>query len=157
MEKQGDERLPQFPSSPDGIARMEHLPTVEASIRYWEAVRVYAIETRQPALELTAVGLRSSYEQALQELTNAEQSQKEKRRRVLDVAGCSLSHCATTDRGLMVISAPSTRAGNPGFVARQRLVRRLVWRRASSPRDLRCRCSRRGSAHPRSRACAWCR
>jgi hypothetical protein len=76
--KQGNERLPQFPSSPEGIARMEHLPTVEASIRYWEAVRVYAIETRQPALELTAIGLRSSYERALQELTNAEQSQKKK-------------------------------------------------------------------------------
>ncbi len=78
MKEHGDERLAQFPSSPDGIARMEHLPTVEASIRYWEAVRVDAIKRRQPVLELTALGLRSSYEQALQELTNADQSQKKK-------------------------------------------------------------------------------
>ena len=76
MEDEGNERLPQFPSSPEGIARMEHLPTVEASIRYWEAVRVHAIRAGQPALELTAMGLRCSYEKVRQELTNAEQSQK---------------------------------------------------------------------------------
>ena len=76
MEDDGNERLPQFPSSPDGIARMEHLPTVEASIRYWEAVRIHAIRVGEPALELTAIGLRSSYEKVRQELTNAERSQK---------------------------------------------------------------------------------
>jgi hypothetical protein len=76
MEDRGNERLPQFPSPPDGIARMEHLPTVEASIRYWKAVRVHAIKTRQPALEWTAMALQDSYEQARQELTNAERSQK---------------------------------------------------------------------------------
>ena len=78
MEDNGNQRLPQFPSSPDGIARMEHLPTVEASIRYWEAVRIHAIEARQPALELTAVSLRDSYEQARQKLTKAERSQEKK-------------------------------------------------------------------------------
>jgi len=57
---------------------MEHLPTVEASIRYWEAVRVQALEARQPALEWTAMALRDSYEQARRELTNAEHSQKKK-------------------------------------------------------------------------------
>jgi hypothetical protein len=75
VEDESDGRLPQFPSSPDGIARMEHLPTVEASIRYWEAVRVEAMRARQPELELTAMGLRCSYEQARQELMNAERSQ----------------------------------------------------------------------------------
>jgi hypothetical protein len=78
VDDNGNERLPQFPSAPDGIARMEHLPTVEASIRYWDAVRVHAIEARQPALELTAMALRDSYEQARQELTNEERSQKRK-------------------------------------------------------------------------------
>ena len=77
MKDAGKDRLPEFPSSPVGIARMEHLPTVEASIRYWEAVRLHAIRVRELALELTAIGLRSSYEQALKELTNAERSQKE--------------------------------------------------------------------------------
>ena len=76
MQNNGNERLPQFPSAPDGIARMEHLPTVEASIRYWEAVRVRAFESRQPAMELTAMALRDSYEQARQVLTNAERSQE---------------------------------------------------------------------------------
>ena len=78
MEEEGNERLPEFPSSPDGIARMEHLPTVESSIRYWEAVRAQAIEAGQPALELTATALLDSYERARQELTNAERSQNEK-------------------------------------------------------------------------------
>jgi hypothetical protein len=78
VEDNGNEGQPQFPSSPDGISRMEHLPTVEASIRYWEAVRVHAIEASQPALELTAMALRDSYEQARRELTNAEQSQNKK-------------------------------------------------------------------------------
>jgi hypothetical protein len=55
---------------------MEHLPTVEASIRYWEAVRVQACRAGQPELELTAMALRCSYEQARQELTNPERSQK---------------------------------------------------------------------------------
>jgi hypothetical protein len=74
----GNERLPHFPSAPDGLARMEHLPTVEASIRYWEAVRVHALETRQPALEWTAMALQDSYEQARQELTKAQRSQEKK-------------------------------------------------------------------------------
>ena len=46
MEANGNERLPQFHSSPNGIARMKQLPTIEASNRYREAVRVHAIETR---------------------------------------------------------------------------------------------------------------
>ena len=78
MADNGNERLPEFPSVPDGIGRLEHLPTVEASIRYWAAVRVLAIETQQPALEWTAMSLQDSYEQAREKLTNAEQPQKKK-------------------------------------------------------------------------------
>ena len=77
MEDKGNERQPQFPLSPEGIARLEHLPTVEASIRYWEAVRLLAISASQPALEWIAMGLRESYQQARQELTNSERSKKE--------------------------------------------------------------------------------
>ncbi len=77
MENVGDGALPQFPAPPDGVARMEHLPTVEASIRYWEAVRVHASRTRQPQLEWTAMALRDSYMQVREALTNAEQSQQE--------------------------------------------------------------------------------
>jgi hypothetical protein len=47
---------------------MEHLPTVEACIRYWEAVRLQAIQAGKAGLEWTATSLRSSYEQAREEL-----------------------------------------------------------------------------------------
>lgn len=76
MDDESNDDLPPFPSSPNGIGRMEHLPTVEAGIRYWEAVRVRATEADDLALELTAFGLRSSYEQAHHELTNAGSAQK---------------------------------------------------------------------------------
>lgn len=75
MQDEGSDRLPEFPISPDGVSRMEHLPTVEASIRYWEAIRAHAIREGQPDLELTATALRDSYERARQELTSAERSQ----------------------------------------------------------------------------------
>jgi hypothetical protein len=55
---------------------MKHVPTVEASIQYWEAVRVRAIRAGDLALEITAFGLRSSYEQAHQELTNHQRMPK---------------------------------------------------------------------------------
>jgi hypothetical protein len=63
--------LPPFPSSPEGVARMEHMPTIEACIRYWEAIRSHAIQTRDPALEFIAIGLRAAYEEARHELTKA--------------------------------------------------------------------------------------
>ena len=68
MEDDGNHGLPQFPSTPDGLARMEHLPTVEACIHYWEAVRIHAIRARNAGLEWTAISLRSTYEQAREEL-----------------------------------------------------------------------------------------
>ena len=72
----GNDGLPQFPSSPGGLARMKHLPTVEASIHYWEAVRVHAVRACNSALEWTAISLRSSYEHAREELRKAEPPQK---------------------------------------------------------------------------------
>ena len=57
---------------------MDHLPTVEACIRYWEAIRVYAIRARNPAMEWTARSLRSSYEQAREQLKQAEPLQETK-------------------------------------------------------------------------------
>jgi hypothetical protein len=75
VEDKGTDRLPQFPSTPDGVGRMEHLPTIEACIRYWDAVRVSAIRTGERALILTAMGLLSSFEQARQELLKPERSE----------------------------------------------------------------------------------
>jgi hypothetical protein len=48
---------------------MEHLPTVEASIRYWEAVRLQAIRARNDRLVRTALSLRLAYEAARAQLT----------------------------------------------------------------------------------------
>ena len=78
MTRHVDNSLPPFPISPDGVGRMEHLPTVEACIRYWEAIRVYAIRARNPALERTATSLRSSYEHALEQLKQAQSFQEMK-------------------------------------------------------------------------------
>ena len=65
------EGLPPFPQPPPGTPRMEHRPTVDASIRYWEAVRDRAITARDHARERTAMSLRRSYEAVLLALTNA--------------------------------------------------------------------------------------
>jgi hypothetical protein len=78
LDDAGKDFHPAFPLPPDGMDRKQHQPTVEALIRYWEAVRLHAIRVRDPALELTANGLRSSYEQSLQELMNVERSQQAK-------------------------------------------------------------------------------
>ena len=74
MEDNGNDGLPQFPVSREGLARMEHLPTIEACIRYWDIVRVHAIRACDPALEWTASALLSSYEQARQEQKKSEPS-----------------------------------------------------------------------------------
>jgi hypothetical protein len=76
MQYEGNKGLPRFPSTPDGVARKEHLPTVEACVLYWEAVQVNALRTGESARELTAMALRSSYEQARQELIDAESLRK---------------------------------------------------------------------------------
>jgi hypothetical protein len=74
MEDNAKDGLPQFPVSREGLARMEHLPTIEACIRYWDIVRVHAIRACDPALEWTASALLSSYEQARQEQKQSEPS-----------------------------------------------------------------------------------
>jgi hypothetical protein len=71
MPTEGVENRPNYPQPPPGIARLNHLPTVEASIRYWEAVRIRAIRSRNRALERTALGLRLSYEAARHGLLQA--------------------------------------------------------------------------------------
>ena len=71
MPTEGVGGYPLYPEPPPGIARLHHLPTVEASIRYWEAVRVRAIRSRNPELERTAMGLRLSYEGARKMLLQA--------------------------------------------------------------------------------------
>jgi hypothetical protein len=76
MEDNGNDGLPQFPVSREGLTRMKHLPTIEACIRYWDIVRVHAIRACDPALEWTARALLSSYEQARQEQKKSEPSQK---------------------------------------------------------------------------------
>ena len=76
MQYAGNNSLPRFPSTPDGVCRKEHLPTVEACILYWEAMRVNAIRTGESARELTAMTLRSSYEQARQELLDKASSRE---------------------------------------------------------------------------------
>jgi hypothetical protein len=68
VEEIGDEILPKFPISPEGVVRLEHLPTVEACIVYWEAVRVRAARPNDRGLERTAEGLRLSFEQAREAL-----------------------------------------------------------------------------------------
>jgi hypothetical protein len=81
MQYEDNKDLPRFPSTPEGVARKEHLPTVEACILYWEAVRVNVIRTGETARELTAMALRSSYEQARRELIDAESLRKSEAKR----------------------------------------------------------------------------
>ena len=65
------EGLPPYPQPPPGVSRLDHLPTVEASIRYWEAIRGHAIKTENRDLEQSAASLRLSYEAARRELLKA--------------------------------------------------------------------------------------
>lgn len=63
--------LPPYPQPPPQIARLDHLPTVEASIRYWEAIEARAARASNYALKQTAAGLRLSYEAARLKLLKA--------------------------------------------------------------------------------------
>jgi hypothetical protein len=47
---------------------MQHLPTVEASIRYWDAISHEAAEDKDPARQQTATALKLTYESARREL-----------------------------------------------------------------------------------------
>jgi hypothetical protein len=67
--------LPHYPNSPPpGVSRLDHLPTVEASIRYWEAIEARARRCNDFAMLRTAAGLKSSYEAARVQLQRAAKS-----------------------------------------------------------------------------------
>jgi hypothetical protein len=66
--------LPPFPETPRGVPRRGHLPTVEASLRYWESVRSRAVADDDPDVARTATGLWLSYEVARRELLAAARS-----------------------------------------------------------------------------------
>ena len=66
--------LPPFPVAPRGVPRWGHLPTIEASLRYWQTVRSRAVADHDPDLARTAAGLWHSYEAARRELIEAERS-----------------------------------------------------------------------------------
>lgn len=63
--------LPPYPTPPPGVSRLDHLPTVEASIRYWEAVEARATRVHNDPLLRIAAGLKSSYEAARAALLRA--------------------------------------------------------------------------------------
>jgi hypothetical protein len=65
------EGRPPYPHPPPGLSRMGHLPTVELSIRYWEAIRREAVRLKDFDRERTATGLRRSYEEARRDLLEA--------------------------------------------------------------------------------------
>lgn len=71
-----DVSRPPFPVPPDGIARVDHLPTVEAGIAYWDAVRHKAVQASDPRLTQTALSLRAVYQDARDELKRAETQPK---------------------------------------------------------------------------------
>jgi len=70
------EGYPQYPNPPPGTSRLDHLPTVEASIRYWEAIGARATETDDRAVMKTAAGLKLSYEAVRNALLNAANTPK---------------------------------------------------------------------------------
>ena len=74
MQNRDLDSLPPFPVTPPGVPRLGHLPTVEASLRYWEAVHSRAVAEDDPDVARTATGLWLSYEAARRELIAAEQS-----------------------------------------------------------------------------------
>ena len=74
MQNRDLDSLPPFPETPQGVPRLGHLPTVEASLRYWEAVHSRAVADDDQDVERTAAGLWLSYEAARRELIEAERS-----------------------------------------------------------------------------------
>jgi len=76
MSSKDVEGYPQYPNPPPGISRLDHLPTVEASIRYWEAIEARATEINNGALMRTAAGMKLSYEAARNQLLNAANAPK---------------------------------------------------------------------------------
>jgi hypothetical protein len=78
VQTESSKTLPAFPPSPAGVARLKHLPTIEASIRYWEAVSERAWESGDDSLLETANGLKACYEEARAELAKEKNSEPRK-------------------------------------------------------------------------------
>ena len=78
VDNEGNEELPPYPPSPSGIDRLKHLATVEAAIRYWDAVSRQAWDQGDDSLLETANGLKKSYEDALAELSKIEEAPRRK-------------------------------------------------------------------------------
>ena len=81
MENEGSDVVPPFPPSPDGVARLQDLPTVEACIRYWDAISRRAWEIGDDSLLETASGLKESFEELRAELSKAVQPEERKKAR----------------------------------------------------------------------------
>ncbi len=73
METDGTDTLPPYPPTPQGIARLKHLPTVEAGILYWSAISQRAWEAGDDSLLETANGLKACYEEAKAELLKTDE------------------------------------------------------------------------------------
>ena len=78
MANEGSDTVPPFPPSPEGVARLKDLPTVEACIRYWDAISHRAWEMADDSLLETASGLKESFEDVKTELSKAEQPKERK-------------------------------------------------------------------------------
>jgi hypothetical protein len=78
VENEGSDTLPPFPASPEGVSRLKHLPTVEACIRYWEAISRRAWDLGDDSLLETASGIKESFEEAKAELSKEEQPKERK-------------------------------------------------------------------------------
>ncbi len=78
MENEGSDNVPPFPASPEGVARLKDLPTIEACIRYWDAISQRAWEIGDDSLLETASGLKESFEEAKAVLSKAEQPKERK-------------------------------------------------------------------------------
>jgi len=72
---------PQYPNPPPGASRLEHIPTVEACIRYWASVEEAAAKMKSKALLRTAGGLKKSFESIRDELAKAANTAKPTRRK----------------------------------------------------------------------------
>jgi hypothetical protein len=78
VENEGSDTVPPFPPSPDGVARLKDLATVEACIRYWDAISHRAWEIGDDSLLETASGLKESFEELKAELSKAVQAKERK-------------------------------------------------------------------------------
>jgi hypothetical protein len=60
-----------LPPAPPGVDRMEHLPTIAASLLYWHEARDSALNAGDVRRARVAAALMQSYEEALDPLRSA--------------------------------------------------------------------------------------